>query len=863
LTYFDAARQTVRNNLTAERPTPAEIAAAEEALEKAKGIVQRGDRLEALSGRSLAAAGAAQDAFDNMRNITGGGPVTDERIEAAQQGQRDAAAEIARLEQEIARIGRLAVGGAADIQANDAAITQKEAELADAQDRLNDSRALEKALKGTKLLDEALQNGPLACKGKARQMPDRAIEALIAGFEVAPELASKAVAIANDAPDPVAVAEAIPAINVQLENGFADQNGDKLDWLKPEVYALDLLKMGGACGPDYFARIDDYVRLGGLVDPNGPHETIHDSKRKAVQKRAVGAAEGLIDPATQQLDLTSDRAKLAVGQSLFHPFVMRSGGAPAASKHMLETLAFLSTPPNDADANQMLDNIDTPPVGGGQALVKRSLGKTDAADEDDTRVAVVAAMLQSVDQGQTGSCFSTGPLRHIRQLDPLEAMRIYTEVAQDGMLTNAQGHPTPVVTKQRDAGDPLIRATEYTLATSIGREDGMIVRGLMNQGIATGTARLKTDLEPTLGVTDANTLAVDLEDAIKREFTPEYDPTIKSKGQDGRSNRGGYVLKDSNGDLIDTRDEYMDRVEAMALNLSGHAANSPEGRAVIAAVRGPLAGQIDGLHYKPWDLQKGGYGNDAREALTGSQTITPCVGVMPNAPATDQEIGARTTALMSSFMDNTATAGPGDIVQVEALGIHTMNLTPGDPSFQQLLQVPGATMADKIKAAIADPGKDFATNNLSLEDAQKVFDSVVNPALEQFKHRATDANPDKASRKRNKKKAKELEKRIKTLRPTAPMLPRAVTALTEDAFKGIGKEGAATKVARNVMVQKFAEPQVVIADTNWGDSEFHVYFVIAADPVSGEPFLWQKYEPSGQMVQLESKWLEAAWIIET
>lgn len=64
---------------------------------------------------------------------------------------------------------------------------------------------------------------------------------------------------------------------------------------------------------------------------------------------------------------------------------------------------------------------------------------------------------------------------------------------------------------------------------------------------------------------------------------------------------------------------------------------------------------------------------------------------------------------------------------------------------------------------------------------------------------------------------------------------------------------------RGMLLIELGAPEFVIADTNWGESRSHTYFVIAPDPVSGEPQLWQKTEPPGSMAPAEREWVDKQW----
>ncbi len=54
-------------------------------------------------------------------------------------------------------------------------------------------------------------------------------------------------------------------------------------------------------------------------------------------------------------------------------------------------------------------------------------------------------------------------------------------------------------------------------------------------------------------------------------------------------------------------------------------------------------------------------------------------------------------------------------------------------------------------------------------------------------------------------------------------------------------------------------PEFVIADTNWGDGEERIVHVVAPDPMTGEPKLWEKREPGGTMEPADDDWINGNW----
>ena len=70
---------------------------------------------------------------------------------------------------------------------------------------------------------------------------------------------------------------------------------------------------------------------------------------------------------------------------------------------------------------------------------------------------------------------------------------------------------------------------------------------------------------------------------------------------------------------------------------------------------------------------------------------------------------------------------------------------------------------------------------------------------------------------------------------------------------------SATLDAENAARQEMGAPEFVIADSNWGSSETHTYFVIAPDLVTGEPTLYQKTVPPGDLTPASDDWSRREW----
>ncbi|WP_299725844.1 hypothetical protein [uncultured Tateyamaria sp.] len=857
--FFNAARLAANNALADERPTPDKLALGRAELDKAAKIAARSGALKDLHALNPGAAASAHLAFESMRAKTGGGDITPERIDAAEQALAEARLEVLRLDTELRRaealpVGNLDAGIARMEQIVDARTAKEEADA-----KVKEAQELANALLGSKLLGEALESGPLSCKGAARKLPDAAIQTFIAGFEDHPRLAASAVDICYGALDPMAVANGFGTVTAQIDGGFKSADGKVPNGLEPEKFAEDILKMGGTCGADYFARLDDYVRLGGLMENAPLSEGADDNVSTRGLKRSVSAAAGLMD-SNGVLALGSDAAKMSVGHMLFHPDAM-AHPTPALNKHALDTIAMLGTDPTKGQAATVLAGVTPPPPGlAGSALVKASTGKVGNPSANDARQVILASMLQSVDQGPVGSCFATAPVRRLRQQDPIEAMRKYSELATAGTFTTVAGTVVPAVTNIPPGEDPLIRSLEYSLATAVGRDATMNLQVDMNIDTSNAAIDMEDALDGKLGGDAAAKTAAFLV-AVRAEFTTVYDPLVLNGevSSDGSSDRGRYVLVDSGGNQITTKKQYEEKAVEVALRATGYAADSKEGKAVVKAVKKDFMKELSTSDEPPWKLQDGDKSENTMVMLLPGTTGTrnKCTDKMASKPTSASDVGQRTEEILTALVDNLP-VGAADSIPVDTKSMHDFSLMVGGDSMQDFLSGPGST-ADKIRDKLLTPGQTLATTPLSVEDAQKAFDDVINPAVARLEAQSTDDSLSSSKRKKAAKKLKQLNENIAAQRPTVPVTPEELQDAVGYAVNKIFSFRAFEAKLQSKLVQDFSEPQIVLADTNWGDPESHTFFVIAPDPISGEPMIWQKEDPPGSMRQLGGDWLQASW----
>ena len=125
-------------------------------------------------------------------------------------------------------------------------------------------------------------------------------------------------------------------------------------------------------------------------------------------------------------DSSSPDGKAAMDHMMFHP-----GSLNTFSPHMtakMTEMRDLFEGPDGASAQNLIDStkVPTPPMAGtvaGGKIIAGTMGKKPADINDtDAKAAVLSAMMTPLSQGPVGSCFSTAPVRAIRETDPLRAM---------------------------------------------------------------------------------------------------------------------------------------------------------------------------------------------------------------------------------------------------------------------------------------------------------------------------------------------------------------------------------------------------------------------------------------------------------
>ncbi len=812
---------------------------------------------------------AAADAYDSFAGVLGDQAVTPQLL-------ADALSDIAAVKGEMA--GPAARRKAAEAlppgTARDQAVAAAQMDVDAAQAKIDAAVAFEKAARGKVALDAALSYGPLSANS-GQAFKDETAARLIAAFTRDPDLAVAGVAAAATGKYPDAVAEGLDGVIAGREASFA--HGDqKLDAATSEKYAKQLLSMGAEVGPDYFARMDGYMKSGRQFEPDPLGDAAFGNKTRKAQVRSVALAKGMLKP-DGTVDVASAEARQAMGDLLFSPIAL-TDPMPALNEHALKTVAMLSDPANAGKANTILGGMAAP-AGGSSALVRRATGKGAAAavGTQDARTAVMASMLKSMDQGPVGSCFATAPMRKMRETDPLAAMQIYADVATKGTVKPANSPEVPVVTKIPANEDPIMRSAEYSLAQSIARtagsserqhlddllQNGMSHLGVEIQGIAAdavanqgGTLNFLKGVGKLFGIPGT---IKQMKQEVSDAFDFVYDPTSAiAASADGSSSQGRYVLvRKDTGAEVTSEAEFLAVVKEKALAVSGFDPASPDADRLRASIADPaFVDRVKTSKSAPWAMRGGGYGEPASQALFGKKLKSNEVAAA--GKPTDTE-GARTAEVVSKLLaglDGVAS----DLVTLETEGQHAFNATPKDPSLAKLLAGGKGKIAANVKTHLVDKGQAIAAAKLPVEQAQGLFDKLMSD------FEAANGTPAAVAA---------LRADAATHRPTAEMTPAEVERAVAEASDGFldviastradpvgakaGFKAWASNKTKTGLIKDLAVEEFTIADTNWGDQGNHVFFVVAPDPTTGEPIMWKKTVPPGNLVPAGRDWIDRKW----
>lgn len=752
---------------------------------------------------------------------------------------------------------------------------RKRDELADA---FNDDQAFIDAAETKKRLLDAVAFGPLSPDRTRALKPDQ-IKKLVDLYGKDWQLADHAATQAGSAKNPEGVLLAVDTVADRVDDGF----GGAMDTTdKARAYAQNLITISGNLPTALVGFLEDYLDDGDhkLSSPEMDRgKTYEEDVKNRVQ---FVSKEMVQDDGT----LDFDDGLNALLDVAFHPDSQRYQ-TPELASHMFETREWLK---NTQSAQDKIQKTSAPTDKGAIALLSRGSGKDEGKITD--KVAqreVVSAMMTPVFQGKVGSCFATAGVVKMRKEKPEAMLDMFIQLAEQGTFTPLKpdtgsgiedGDPVPCVQNVPVDENALLRSLEYTIATAAALKSDSVNRSALKGCTANGVKQVKDKVKPDKWAAAETRLKTAVSGAFQFLYNPEAE--IKDSN-DGSSSKGRYeLIAKASGKGVNSEAEFIDAVTPVVLStltsddLSDKV--TEEDIKTLIKSRGFLdAFLVDGK--MPWELASGGRSAEATEVLTGEVPSKPVVlgKGTPTTTTVSDRSGKVLKAVVGSIIGNTE-----DMATVETLGMHTFNALPKDPSLGPLMKGGKAKIDENLQRELVQKGQALKDKELPVERASYMLEKELR-AL--------------AGKERDEAARKALEDAIAQHKPTAPIKPAGFKALLKtatDAYlklkskaeletwktetkkktgsdpteEDVRKKSEALKTdydtwmdgkAANCLVQELDAPQFVLADTNWGSGQSHIFFVIAPDPTTGEAAMFQRTDPPGTLSPVKKEWVDAAW----
>ena len=786
----------------------------------------------------------------------------------------------------------------------------KKAEVATAEKEL-------KAAKSQRAMLDAITFGPLSPLA-AHPIPENMLEDVVGLFDKNPDIAIQTCALAPGAKDKQALAQTALLMAQQCETKFLWQPPAGSDGVVPPAqtmgegqvmsYAKNALKQAAFFGAEFTAEAQQAVANGVPHKQDANMRALTDySMKNVAASRATTAAETMIQrtpasqgvPAGVKLDLNSPAFNAMLIEQR-HGFDASFNATVTLSEQMGNLKEYFGDPTQGdarrAKAETILNSVTAVPASpASRSLLSAQMG-IPAEDFDDPlkadeikekiQVGILKAMTTPIAQGDVGSCFATAPLRKLQNDDPVALMEMYRDIATTGVFNPKHGRPVPAVTNLPPGDEPLARSLEYSIATAAARLQSSRERGRMNAAMF----GVRDPSEPSLGAlkneVDADAwlkLEPKLQQAVIGGYTFVYDPTrvAGAVSADGSSSKGVYKMV-----TVDTKEEVLSQadfvkfIKRKALEAVASAGLDDANRDKVSAYidEPAFVAGIDKLagNDKPWEMSFGGWGDSSGAVLLpqddGSKRPANLRGHDVVSENSSDTIGERAVKVLKAISG----MGGGDMTMVSTGGIHAFNAVAPEGDFAKLNDPPG--FDKNVKAKLVDPGLKIATQKLPKDRAAYLYGKRIDAVLPWAVDDAetdlikaafatppdTDMTPAELESyitiKLEPWKTASVNRKSNAWVAKQNPLP-APSEIRKKKADLLAAEDQKQKTAvTTMMAAEMGVPEFVIADSNWGSEADKALFVIAPDPLTGEPRMWVKWAVSGTMSPMDDKWLKTNWI---
>lgn len=671
--------------------------------------------------------------------------------------------------------------------------------------------------------------------------------------------------------------------------------------------AANAVLMGALGGPEYTDGFAKYYKTERptAADPSGGLDDAKtDTKEESTRianvskaRTALLAQAVLQDPKSDAKDkgvtlvLDSEAAQNAMADLQFHPGALKTftpaltGEALAMKKVCIE---------KKADIEQRLRDCTAPTEDSAIQLVRNALvlKDTDVVGEKQTQLAVMSAMFSPIAQGAVGSCASTAPLVAAKTNRPLDVMDRLVEVASKGTFTPTGRDAIPANTAfAADAGNDLNRSLEFSVATASANLDNSVemirLRKVVSGQQASGLRGFFSVGSPGEGLMSVSgvkwaesapkkTPQAAISEAISKHLRVGYDAVSDVQLGDGRSSKGGHKLhftpdptKPHEFKVIESEAAFKEAMATIALNAYGLTKDSPEGKNLVAKTASTtFSTEVPDTKepFKPWDIGRApGFFPQTTKVLSGEDiTVENMLG-----PSRDKKTsGERVETVLSNVMKNfgssadalTPMSTQGENAQH---GFNYLKDGPGQELVTGNNSVKSFAKASREKVTMTKLSVDKADDTFyaMAQRALKLWENLDHDALQQFMTQAPGKEMTLAELHAYTKAKLEpvIEAMIKKRAATRAAKPGEKKSLAElEKEQANTITGALISEIDAVMLETNPPQFVTIANTNWGGPERRDFFVVAADPSTGDLRLWIRREPDGKMRAADSYAL-AAW----
>lgn len=845
----------------------AENPALEEAQAKLNRLLATKARIDRLAVTSPQAALQSRTLMADLAKEVGAGiEASREDVMEVYSAQQEAKEKLDTLEKEKARIEAMPERTEKERQARlDAALAYREKHDA----ATAEFEALDKKFEATAAMysmREALSTGVLSPMNATPLKDDSAVK-LIEGYKKDAIVTHDAMKAAGTAEHPDAVAEGLETVIHLRDIGFCDAAGNKPGEDFSDIqYARKLLSYGGAIGGDYFDRADGYVMSGKHLDPDPFGDQKLDIEQRA-KKRADMVADAMIDE-SGQLDPTNPDAEAMIAHVAFSPARYtddkkgNDADTPMLAKHMLQMQEKLSDPDMLDRANEVLAGVTEPDGKAARILVNKSKlarKETGKVSEMDAKEAVVSGIMTPVYQGEVGSCFATAGVRELSLKDPAKTMEMFSELVTKGTFTPANGGaPIPAVTKLTGDGHPVSRALEFAVATAAARDDEASQRDDLERMLAKGIVEVDDQLTSEDITPDERRRIFDI---LNSKFELRYDPTLEEESDDGSSTHGVYVLYDISGSKpirITKSSRFIKRFTKHVLEALDVKKTSRKGKKIARICRSKdMREALTSGGLKPWKLDGGGFPQHSYDAIYGGDlTEEEVLGSKPDAQSDGERAEKLLTELVERFRDN------DDARVALASEVHVFNGLANHPSLDKLKGATDAEIAANIETHLGKPAEELAKRELDLERTMELYNEGIEHHPYDTDYQSDFDKAVKDNRPTTVLSASKLNKAIRdSLEPYLRKWKKTELTKEYEEAKGTDDEFTEEKLREKIdeaveealdeaesenrarVLKIMRPPEVTVAHCNWGDPEEETYYVVIADPITGEPRFMERDRP--------------------